>query len=181
MMIFGSKDKLALIINPICYIEGMNDYDCLCGFFMNNNEYISNIPVMFNVQKQSIIEGALNHIVDNSTYYSMSLDDCFKSVLEYRYLNFIAESDEEYNYKDWIDYGYNEFIYSANLESSLYGGDTYDIFCVGDGEMVRLISYKVFPEYYSLNNLDRYNINQCFVKKEELREIIELLENKVLN
>lgn len=179
-MIFGSKEKLALVMNPISYIDGMSDFDCLCGFFINNKGYISDVPVMFNVQRQSIIEGALNHIVDNSDYYYMSLDDCFKSLLLYRYLNFIAESEDEYNDKDWVDYEYNEFIYSANLESSIYGENVYDIFCVGNSEMVRLISYKIFPDYYSLNNLEKYNLNECFIEKKELKKIIEQVENRML-
>ncbi|MCU4347514.1 hypothetical protein KTH05_07105 [Acinetobacter lactucae] len=179
-MIFGSKEKLALVMNPISYIDGMSDFDCLCGFFINNKGYISDVPVMFNVQRQSVIEGALNHIVDNSDYYYMSLDDCFKSLLLYRYLNFIAESEDEYNDKDWVDYEYNEFIYSANLESSIYGENVYDIFCVGNSEMVRLISYKIFPDYYSLNNLEKYNLNECFIEKKELKKIIEQVENRML-
>lgn len=180
-MIFGNKEKLALVMNPIDYIGGMNDYDCLCGFIINNKNYISDIPIMFNVQRQSIIEGALNHIFDNSSYFFMSLDECFKSILSYRYLNFISESEDEYNDKDWVDYDYNELIYSANLESSLFGEDRYDLFCIGYKDKVRLISYKIANTYFSLRDLEQYEINECFIKKNELEKIVYEIEHAVFN
>jgi len=180
-MIFGNKEKLALVMNPISYIKGVNDYDCLCGFFINDNDYISEVSVMFNVQRQSIIEGALNHIVDNSDYYHMDLDECFKSMLLYRYLNFIAESEGEYNDKDWINYGYNEFVYSANLESSSFGEGRYDLFCIGYKDEIRLISYKIANTYFSLKDLEQYKINECFIKKNELEKIVYEIENAAFN
>ncbi|MDC4255740.1 hypothetical protein NQ622_17495, partial [Acinetobacter baumannii] len=111
----------------------------------------------------------------------MNLDECFKSMLSYRYLNFVAESEDEYNDKDWVNYDYNEFVYSANLESSSFGEDRYDLFCIGYKDDVRLISYKIASTYFSLKDLKQYEINECFIKKNELKKIVYEIEHAAFN
>ncbi|MEB7641705.1 Imm42 family immunity protein [Acinetobacter pittii] len=180
-MIFGNKDTFALFIEPILYIKNMRDYDCFCGFYIKGKKYGSESTQMLYTQKESISGGALCNIFDSENYFFMDIKECFKEMLSIRYLNFIAESEAEYMDKDWVDYDYNEFVYSANLESSLFGEDRYDLFCIGYKDDVRLISYKIANTYFSLKDLKQYEINECFIKKNELEKIVYEIEHAAFN
>lgn len=164
-MIFGNKDAFALFIEPIVYIESMRDYDCFCGFYIKGNKYSSESTQMLYMQKESVKVGALCNVIDSEKYFFMDVKECFKEMLSIRYLNFIAESEAEYMDKEWVDYDYDEFVYSANLESSLFGEDRSDLFCIGYKDEVRLISYKIANTYFSLKDLKQYEINECFIEK----------------
>jgi|GEM_PF-3175401 len=180
-MIFGNKDTFALFIEPILYIKNIWDYDCFCGFYIKGNKYSSESTQMLYTQKESISGGALCNIFDSENYFFMDIKECFKEMLSIRYLNFIAESEAEYMDKAWFDYDYNEFVYSANLESSLFGEDGYDLFCIGYKDDVRLISYKKANTYFSLKDLKQYEINECFIKKNELEKIVYEIEHAAFN
>lgn len=132
-----------------------------------------------NIQKESIKNGALNNIVDHEKLFLMDLNECFKSLILYRYHNFVAESEEDYLRKEWIDIDYNEMIYSANLETSLFGDKSYDIFCIGYENKVRLISYKSQEDYYSILNLKNYDLTECIISKIELEQIINQIESTI--
>lgn len=175
-MIFGNKNTFALFIEPIVYNESMRDYDCFCGFYIKGNKYSSESTQMLYTQKESVKVGALCNVIDSEKHFFMDIKKCFKEMLSIRYLNFMAESEAEYMDKEWVDYDYNEFIYSANLESSLFGEDRYDLFCIGYKGVVRLISYKIVNTYFSLKDLEQYKINECFIKKNELEKIVYKIE-----
>lgn len=180
-MFFGNKNTFALFIDPILYIERMRDYDCFCGFYIKGNKYSSESTQMLYTQKESVKVGALCNIIDSEKYFFMDIKECFKEMLSIRYLNFIAESEDEYMDKDWVNYDYNEFVYSANLESSSFGEDRYDLFCIGYKDDVRLISYKIANTYFPLNDLEQYEINECFIKKNELEKIVYEIEHAAFN
>lgn len=180
-MIFGNKNIFALFIEPIVYIESMQDYDCFCGFYIKGNKYSSESTQMLYTQKESVKVGALCNVIDSEKYFFMGIKECFKEMLSIRYLNFIAESEAEYMDKEWVDYDYNESIYSANLESSLFGEDRHDLFCIGYKGEVRLISYKIANTYFSLKDLKQYEINECFIKKNELEKIVYEIDHTFLN
>lgn len=181
MIIFGNKDTFALFIEPILYIESMQDYDCFCGFYIKGNKYSSETTQMLYTQKESVKVGALCNVIDSEKYFFMDVKECFKEMLSIRYLNFIAENEAEYMDKEWIYYDYNEFIYSANLGSSLFGEDRYDLFCIGYKGEVRLISYKIANTYFSLKYLKQYEINECIIKKNELEKIVCKIEHAAFN
>lgn len=176
-MIFGNPEKFALFIEPVTYISGMADYDCLGGFVINNKSYISDGTVMLYTQKDLVVGGALVNIPDHEEYYPLPLDDCFKRMMNYRYYNYIAETEEEFENKDSTYYDYNELLFDAQLESSGVGSKRYQLFCIGHEESVRLISYiyPMEPDYLQLSDLSIYEINQCFLTKKELTEIIAKL------
>ena len=176
-MIFGQLEKFALIIEPFLFLSTMNDYDCWCGFFIKNKKYISDYTITSNVQKESIQNGALNNLIDNEELFFMSIDKCFRSLVSHRYHNWVAETEEELMDKEWVDINYDEMIYSANLETSLYGTEKYNIFCIGLKDKVRLISYKKAETYFSISNLDEYDLTECIVLKTELKEIIKCIKD----
>lgn len=181
MMIFGNNDTFSLFIESALYIESMRDYDCFCGFYIKGKKYGSESTQMLYTQKESISGGALCNIFYSENYFFMDIKECFKEMLSIRYLNFIAESEAEYMDKDWVNYDYNEFVYSANLESSLFGEDRYDLFCIGYKDEVRLISYKIANTYFPLKDLEQYEINECFIKKNELEKIVYEIEHADFN
>lgn len=176
-MIFGKPEKFALFIEPATYIQNMNDYDCFGGFILNNKSYISDGTVMLYTQKNLVVGGALVNIPDHEKYYRLPLDDCFKTMMNYRYYNYIAETDEEFENKEYVYYDYNEMLFDAQLESSGVGSKRYQLFCIGHEESVRLISflYPFEPDYLQLSDLSVYEINECFLTKKELNEIIAKL------
>lgn len=180
-MIFGNNDTFSLFIESALYIESMRDYDCFYGFYIKGNKYSSESTQMLYTQKESVNVGALCNVIDSEKYFFMGIKECFKVMLSIRYLNFIAESEAEYMDKDWGDYDYNEFVYSVNLESSLFGEDRYDLFCIGYKDEVRLISYKIANIYFSLKDLKQYKINECFIKKNELEKIVYEIEHADFN
>lgn len=177
-MIFGQPEKFALIIEPFLFLPTMNDYDCWCGFFIKNKKYISDYTMTSNVQKESIKNGALNNLIDNKELFFMHIHKCFRRLVAHRYHNWVAESEEEFMDKEWVHIDYDEMIYSANLETSLYGTERYNIFCIGFKDKVRLISYKNAENgYFSITNLDKYDLTECIVLKTELKEIIKYIED----
>lgn len=179
-MIFGEPEKFALIIEPFLFIEEMDDYDCYCGFYIKNKKFVSDSSMTFNVQRESINNGALKKIVDNEKLFHMKIDECFRQLILYRYQNWVAESEEEFMEKEWVDIDYDELIYSANLETSSLGTDRYHIFCVGFLDKVRLISYKSSINFFSLGELHQYNINECVLSKIDLKNILNEINNVVL-
>lgn len=46
---------------------------------------------------------------------------------------------------------------------------------------VRLISYKIASTYFSLKDLKQYEINECFIKKNELKKIVYEIEHAAFN
>ena len=94
--------------------------------------------------------------------------------MNYRYYNYIAETDEEFENKEYIYSDYNEMLFDAQLESSRVGSKRYQLFCIGYEESVRLISF-LYPfelDYLQLSDLSVYEINECFLMKSELAEIV---------
>lgn len=63
----------------------------------------------------------------------------------------------------------------------MFGEDRYDLFCIGYKDEVRLISYKMANTYFSLKDLKQYEINECFIKKNELKKIVYEIEHADFN
>lgn len=172
-MIIGNPKKFALYFEKASYIEAMNDFDCFCGYFLNGKKFVDdNSTTMLFTQKQSILFGALANIIDAEDYFHMPLADCFIEMLQLRFFNHIAESEEEYIDKEWLDRP-EDLRFSAELESSIFGIKHFKLFCIGHDSSVRIITYKRQVSYFSIKNLDHYCLDEVIVSKDDLREIIE--------